>query len=99
MAATFTALRARVRRNPSKFENVSRIDRSRFRLCLKVISTEGLQMSPRSIYLRDQAGKLQSYADRMADVETKEQLRVLAAAFIMRAVAIESEEPSYGARK
>jgi hypothetical protein len=49
-------------------------------------------MSERSIYLRDQADKLQSYADHMTDAETKEQLRKLAAKYIERAAVNESEE-------
>jgi hypothetical protein len=56
-------------------------------------------MSPRSVYLRDQAEKCRGHADTMTDTESREQLRVLAAEYIMRAVMIESEEPSYGNRK
>jgi hypothetical protein len=55
-------------------------------------------MSPLSIYLRDQADKCRWHAKNISDAETQEQLRTLAAEFIMRAVAIESEEPSCGAR-
>jgi hypothetical protein len=55
-------------------------------------------MSERSVYLRDQAEKCRAHVANMADDEIRQQLRVLAAAFIMRAVAIESEERSYGAR-
>jgi hypothetical protein len=56
-------------------------------------------MSERSIYFRDQAEKCRSHAATMSDPETKEQLRVLAAEYIMRALMIESEEPDYQARK
>ena len=52
-------------------------------------------MSERSNYLRDQAEKCRWHADKIADPETQEQLRALAAAYIMRAVAVESEEPSW----
>jgi hypothetical protein len=55
-------------------------------------------MSERSIYLRDQAQKCRAHAAIMTDDEIRQQLHVLAAAFIMRAVAIESEEPSYGSK-
>jgi hypothetical protein len=54
-------------------------------------------MSERSIYLRDQADKCRWHAKNIADAETQEQLRILAAQYIMQAVAIESEEPSYRA--
>lgn len=56
-------------------------------------------MSPRSIYLRDQADKCRRHAENIGDADTQEQLRILAAEYIMSAVAIESEEPSYGARR
>jgi hypothetical protein len=56
-------------------------------------------MSPRSTYLRDQAEKCRWHADRLADVETKERLQTLAAEYLMRAAAIESEELSHGAYK
>jgi hypothetical protein len=56
-------------------------------------------MSERSTYLRDQAAKCRWHASQMDDAEAQEQLRTLAAAFIMRAVVIENEEPSYGPRK
>jgi hypothetical protein len=55
-------------------------------------------MSERSIYLRDQAEKCRCHAESMTDAETREQLRGMAALYIMRAVMIESEEPSYRAR-
>jgi hypothetical protein len=55
-------------------------------------------MSPRSIYLRDQADKCRRQAENIGDADTQEQLRILAAEYIMSAVAIESEEPSYEAR-
>jgi hypothetical protein len=50
-------------------------------------------MSERSIYLRDQAQKCLWHADNMKDPEREEQLRVLAAEYIMQAVKFESEEP------
>jgi hypothetical protein len=56
-------------------------------------------MSERSAYFRDQAEKCRGHAASMTDDEIRQQLRVLAAEYIMRAVMIESEEPSYGARK
>jgi hypothetical protein len=52
-------------------------------------------MSERSSYLRDLAEKCRWHAEKIVDPETQEQLRVLAAAYIMRAVAIESEEPGW----
>jgi hypothetical protein len=55
-------------------------------------------MSQRAIDLRDQAEKCRGHADTMTDAETREQLRVLAAEYIMRAVMIESEEPNFEAR-
>jgi hypothetical protein len=56
-------------------------------------------MSERSVYLRDQAEKCRANAARMTDDEARQQLHVLAAEYIMRAVMIESDEPSYGNRK
>jgi hypothetical protein len=56
-------------------------------------------MSERSVYLRDQAEKCRADAARMTDDETRQQLHALAAEYIMRAVMIESEEPSYENRK
>jgi hypothetical protein len=53
-------------------------------------------MSEHSLYLRDQAQKCRAHAAMMTDDETRQQLYVLAAEYIMRAVAIESEEPGYG---
>jgi hypothetical protein len=55
-------------------------------------------MSPRPIYLRDQAAKCRWYAKNIGDAETQKQLRILAAECIMSAVAIESKEPRHGAR-
>jgi hypothetical protein len=51
-------------------------------------------MSERSVYLRDQAEKCRAHAARMTDDEARQQLHVLAAEYIMRAVMIESDEPS-----
>jgi len=56
-------------------------------------------VSERSIYLRDQADKCRRHATVMTDDYTKEQLRILAAEYTMRAVEIESEEASDGARR
>jgi hypothetical protein len=56
-------------------------------------------MSPRSVYLRDQAEKCRAYAASKTDDETRQQLRVVAAEYTMRAVTIEREEPGYGSRK
>jgi hypothetical protein len=56
-------------------------------------------MSERSAYFRDQAEKCRDHAGSMTDDETRQQLHVLAAEYIMRAVMIESEERSYGNRK
>ena len=56
-------------------------------------------MSERSIYFRDQAHKCKRHAENIGDIQTQEQLRSLAAEYIMRAVALESEEPGYEARK
>jgi hypothetical protein len=56
-------------------------------------------MSERSIYLRDQADKCRRHAGHIGAGETQEQLLTLAAEYIMRAVAIESEERFYDARK
>jgi hypothetical protein len=46
-------------------------------------------MSERSAYFRDEAQKCRDHAANMTDDEIRQQLHVLAAAFIMRAVAIE----------
>jgi hypothetical protein len=56
-------------------------------------------MSERSVYLRDQAEKCRARAARMTDEETRQQLHVLAVEYTMRAVMVESDEPSYGNRK
>ena len=53
-------------------------------------------MSERATYFRDQAEKCRHHADNIRDAETQEMLRTLAAGYIMRAVAIESEERRYG---
>jgi hypothetical protein len=49
-------------------------------------------MSERSVYLRDQADKCRRHAHDMTDSYTQDQLRVLAADYIMQAVEIENEE-------
>jgi hypothetical protein len=56
-------------------------------------------MSERSVYLRDQAEKCRAHAASVTDAETKARLQTLAAEYITRAVMIESDEPSCGARK
>ncbi len=50
------------------------------------------RMSERSIYLRDQAAKCLRHANDLSDVETQQQLRKLAAEYIVQADAIESAE-------
>jgi len=42
-------------------------------------------------YFRDQADKCRAHADRLTNAETRDQLLVLAAEFILRAVKIENE--------
>jgi hypothetical protein len=49
-------------------------------------------MSPRSIYLRNQADKCRWHANKIGDSETQRELRKLAAEYIARAVEIESVE-------
>jgi hypothetical protein len=46
-------------------------------------------------YYRTEAAKCLWHADRVPDPDTKEQLRCLAAQFILRAVEMESEDRSY----
>jgi hypothetical protein len=65
----------------------------------KMIPAKGSPMSPRSVYLRDQAEKCRDHAASMTDDEIRQQLHVLAAEYIMRAVMIESDEPSHGNRE
>jgi hypothetical protein len=48
-----------------------------------------------SWYFRDQAEKCRDHAAGITNDEARQQLHVLAAKYIMRAVMIESEEPSY----
>jgi hypothetical protein len=55
-------------------------------------------MSERSLYLRDQADKCRRHAAALTDAYAQAELRKLAVEYIMRAVEIESEEPSYRAR-
>jgi hypothetical protein len=55
-------------------------------------------MPKRAAYYRTEAGKCLWHADNVMDAEIREELRILAAQYIMRAVAIENKEPSYGAR-
>jgi hypothetical protein len=49
-------------------------------------------MSPRSLYLRDQADKCRVHANAMSDIQTRQELRKLAAEFVVRADEIESKE-------
>jgi hypothetical protein len=49
-------------------------------------------MSKRSSYYRGQAAACRQHANQIGDTETQEQLRELAAKFIVRAVEIESKE-------
>jgi hypothetical protein len=49
-------------------------------------------MSARSLYLRDQAYKCRWHADAISDVQTRKELRKLAAEFVVRADEIESKE-------
>jgi hypothetical protein len=51
-------------------------------------------MSPRSIYLRDQADKCRWHADNIGDSETQVRLRKLAAEYVAQAGDIESKESS-----
>jgi hypothetical protein len=56
-------------------------------------------MCERSTYLRDQADKCRRHAAALSDATTQQQLLILAAEYIMRAAALESEERGHGARK
>jgi hypothetical protein len=49
-------------------------------------------MSPRSIYLRDQADKCQRHATAMTDTGTQAALRRLATEYIVEATKIENHE-------
>lgn len=49
-------------------------------------------MSERSVYLRDQAGKLDWHASQMTDHVTIAELRKLAADYLIQAVQIERNE-------
>ena len=53
-------------------------------------------MCERAVYYRTEAGKCLWHAERMTDPDTKEQLRILAAQFILRAVELEGEARNYG---
>ena len=55
-------------------------------------------MSPRSIYLRDQAAKCEWHANNIRDDETEVALRKLAARYVAEADEIESKEQG-GARQ
>ena len=48
-------------------------------------------MSPRSIYLRDQAAKCEWHAKNMGDSETQTRLRKLAAEYVVQADEIEKQ--------
>ena len=49
-------------------------------------------MSPRSIYLRDQAAKCEWHAQNIGDSETQVRLRKLAAEYVAQADEMESKE-------
>jgi hypothetical protein len=49
-------------------------------------------MSARSLYLRDQADKCRSHADAMHDAQTQQELRKLAAEYVVQADEIDSKE-------
>jgi hypothetical protein len=49
-------------------------------------------MSPRSIYLREQAAKCQAHGASLGDAQTQAALRKLADEYIVQAEQIESEE-------
>jgi hypothetical protein len=49
-------------------------------------------MSPRSIYLRDQAAKCEWHAKNMGDSEPQTRLQKLAAEYVVEADEIESKE-------
>jgi hypothetical protein len=49
-------------------------------------------MSPRSIYLRDQAAKCEWHAQNIGDNETQVRLRKLAAEYVVKANEIESKD-------
>jgi hypothetical protein len=49
-------------------------------------------MSPRSIYLRDQAAKCEWHAKNIGESETQTHLRKLAAEYLVQANEIESKE-------
>ena len=49
-------------------------------------------MCERSIYLRDQAAKCRAHACALTDVQTQDELRKLAAEFLVRAEKLESLE-------
>jgi len=49
-------------------------------------------MSPRSIYLRDQAAKCEGHAKNIPDDQTQMALRKLAAQYVAEAEDIESKE-------
>jgi hypothetical protein len=49
-------------------------------------------MSERSSYLRDQAAKCRQHADKMTAPETQDELRKLAAVYVLKAVEIEGKE-------
>jgi hypothetical protein len=53
-------------------------------------------MSPRSIYLRDQAAKCEWHAKNIGNGETQVDLRKLAAEYIAQAVEIEGREKEWG---
>ena len=54
-------------------------------------------MSPRSIYLRDQAAKCRWHAKNISDAETQVGLRKLADEYVEEATEIETNEKGAGA--
>ena len=78
---------------------MSNIDHGSFQFAPNVPAQLESLMSERSTCFRDQAAKCRWHADQMTDAGTQEQLRTLATEYIMRAVALESEEPHYGMRQ
>ena len=56
-------------------------------------------MSKRAFYYREEAGKCLWHADNVVDAETQQDLRELAAQYIMRAVVIENKQPRYNVRR
>ena len=56
-------------------------------------------MTNRAIYYRDEASKCLWHADKVIDAEIREELRILAAQYILRAVVIENKERQFRASR